>query len=115
MINDRDGLRLAKEGGITVRRPVLHAIGLTVLCICSFGCNSDATPTPTVEVRIFAPSNQTQMAIGEETVFFIEIEPPSLKAQVRDVNVYSDRKIECRQSEEYGRGIVLGPKELKLA
>jgi hypothetical protein len=82
-----------------MRRPVLHAIGLIVLCLCSVGCGSDVTPSPEIKVSILAANDRTQMIKDEETAFLIEIEPPNLKPQVHGIRVQGDKGIQCEQSK----------------
>jgi len=87
-----------------MRKLVLYTIVLTALCLCSVDCASNATPTavatPTAAIRVsfFAANNQKQMIVGEETAFYVEVEPPGIKEQVIDVDVYGDKGTQCSSS-----------------
>jgi outer membrane biosynthesis protein TonB len=83
----------------TMRKLILATVGLLLLCLCSAGCASNANPGPTLKVRIFPPDKQTQLIAGEEVVLLVEMDPPSLKEQARDVKVRGDNRIQCKQSQ----------------
>ena len=76
---------LAREEKTIMRKLALYATRLIVLCLCGVSCAPKATPTPiaeqSVKVSISAANNQTQITTGEETAFYVEIDPLGLKEQ----------------------------------